>query len=285
MSRKNVIIAPCGNQSFLFRQSWLNNEAQRNFDLCLLFYHDHIEQPGLYEGIDYFFHLKNFKYKMVYELLVNIRPDWLEIYDHFYFLDDDIEISTDDINKLFDLSYLFGSSICCASLSADSFCSWPIFKQNSNCYLRYVGQIEVMAPLFNKQALKLLLPTFIETRSSWGLDSIWSKLLGYPQDKLIIFDRVIMKHTLPVGGGELYQKIGVDPKEEWNDITRKYNAKLENYREYGRLAIFTESNLVFKFQNKIRYCISVLKRLYNDSGINERIWHSWPVKQLRRSRH
>ncbi len=144
---------------------------------------------------------------MIYDLLTKIRPEWLEQYDYFYFLDDDIEIETNQINRMFLLSRAFDSSISQASLTQNSFCSWPMFKQQPGNFCRFVGQIEVMSPLFNSDSLKKCLPSFIGNRSSWGIDSVWSKILNYPQNKLIVFDSVTMRHTQPVGGGELYQKI------------------------------------------------------------------------------
>jgi hypothetical protein len=277
MKHKNIVIAPCGNKSFLFREAWLKDEADRNFDVCLLFYHENIDRIELYEGIDHLFHLKDFKYIMLYKLFTQLKPEWLNEYEYFYFLDDDIEITTKDINRMFDASRLFGSSISCASLSADSFYSWPIFRQHPNCYLRYVRQIEVMAPLVDRAALKTILPTFIETRSSWGLDAVWPKLLGYPKDRLIVFDNVVMKHTLPVGGGELYLKIGVDPKEEWLYLTKKYAAKVYNY-EYGRLRPLTNNhNKVYRLQNSIRHKISTIQREIRDYDLFSRIKNKWNI--------
>lgn len=282
MKRKNIIIAPCGNKSFLFRQSWMKDSTDREFDVCLLFYHENIDQPNLYGEIDFFFHLKDFKYKMLHKLLVDIKPEWLEEYEYFYFLDDDIEIDTKSINLLFSLSRSFNSSISCASLSHDSFCSWPIFRQNRNCFLRYVGQIEVMAPLFHKEALKTVLPTFIENRSSWGFDSVWSKLLGYSNNGLVIFDSIVMKHTLPVGGGELYTKIGVDPHDEWMAIIRKYNARPENHREYGRLRLLTvNNNILYRLTNSVNQGLMILMRIIRDYDITSRIKNKFSMLSKR----
>jgi hypothetical protein len=247
MSTRNIVIAPCGNKSFLFRDAWLKQADQKEFDVCLLFYHEQINDPALYEGVDHFFHLKGFKYKMLHDLLTIVKPEWLDQYDYFYFLDDDIDIDTLSINRLFLLSRAMGSWISQAALSRDSFCSWPMFRQDGNSWCRYVGQIEVMSPLFEKSALRQCLPSFIANRSSWGMDSVWPKILGYPEDKLVVFDSVIMRHTLPVGGGELYQKIGVDPHDEWNAITKQFDAKKHNYQEYGRLQLVNSRNNRMKF--------------------------------------
>lgn len=269
---KNIVIAPCGNKSEMFSKYWLNEKEKKNFDLCLLFYHENINNPGLYADADYFYHLKNFKYFMLYKLFTEIETGWLSKYEYFYFLDDDIKIGTQHINKMFALSAVFNSWISQASLSKNSYCSWPMFKTTDNSFCRFVGQIEVMAPLFNASALATCLPSFIGNKSSWGIDSVWSKMLGYPEDKLIIFDSVTMEHTQPVGGGELYQKIGVDPKEDWEYVTNKFGAKKQNYKEYGRLAIINKNHYLFNFLGiKGEEFFRTLQRHINDYDLPSRI--------------
>lgn len=276
MKRKNIVISPCGNRSVLFRDAWMKDEADREFDICLLFYHDTIEHPERYEKVDYFYHLKDFKYFMLHKLFQDIHPEWLEEYEYFYFPDDDIEINTRDINKLFALSKGLETSISQASLSVDSFCSWPMFRHHNNCMLRYVGQIEVMAPLFSREALKTCLPSFIGNRSSWGIDSVWSRLLNYPEDKLVVFDAVVMKHTLPVGGGELYTKLGVSPHEEWKAVTQQFDARLHNYHEYGRLRLLhRKKNFGYKIVNAVNEEIISIRRKIKDYDINSRIRNKW----------
>jgi hypothetical protein len=272
MATRNIVIAPCGNKSYLFRESWLREKAIKDFDVCLLFYHEEINNPELYKEVEFFYHLKGFKYFMLNDLFANIHPEWLDRYDYFYFLDDDIEIDTVSINTLFSLSRAFRTSISCASLSKDSFCSWPMFRQQSNSFCRFVGQIEVMAPLFSSQALKTCLPSFTGNRSSWGIDSVWSKLLGYPKDQLIVFDEVVMKHTLPVGGGELYRKIQVDPHKDWDDVVAKFDARKQNYEEYGRLQRVNEKHSWMLFQlYKLRGFWVKVERAWRDYDLWSRI--------------
>jgi len=271
MGSKNIVVAPCGNKSHLFHDAWLKDKAQRNFDICLLFYHENIDNPDKYKEVDFFYHLRDFKYHMLYELFTKIHPEWLEQYDYFYFLDDDIYIETKEINQMFLLSQSMGSWISQASLTNDSFCSWPMFKQKKNSFCRFVGQIEVMAPLFNSDSLRKCLPSFIGNKSSWGVDSVWSKILDYPQNKLIVFDIVTMRHTLPVGGGELYQKIKT-PHEEWEKITKAFGARKHNYQEYGRLQLVNSGN------NRINFFIyksgeffNKIKQSWNDYDLMSRV--------------
>jgi hypothetical protein len=269
---KNIVIAPCGNKSDMFNDFWLKEKDKKRFDVCLLFYHEKINDPDLYKNVEYFYHLKDFKYHMLYKLFTEIQPSWLQQYNYFYFLDDDIKIDTDQINKMFTLSTLFDSWISQASLSDNSFCSWAMFKQQPNSFCRFVGQIEVMAPLFNTMALEKCLPSFIGNKSSWGVDSVWSKILDYPKDKLIVFDAVKMEHTKPVGGGELYQKIGVDPQKDWENITKKFGAKKQNYQEYGRLALINRNHYQLNFLGiKSKELFRTLQRHVNDYNLASRI--------------
>jgi hypothetical protein len=272
MPFQNIIIAPCGNKSTIFKDFWLKYKDEREFDLCLLFYHEQINDPGRYSEADHFYHLKGFKYHMIHQLLTEIHPEWLKQYHHFYFLDDDIEIDTRQINALFALSKGMDSYISCAALSKDSYCSWPIFKQSANSFCRFVGQIEVMAPLFNREALERCLETFNGNRSSWGVDAVWSKVLDYPKDRLVVFDRITMRHTQPVGKGELYQKIGVDPHDEWNAITTRYGAKKENYQEYGRLIPVNEKqNRSTYLYYKWKEFLAKRKQAWNDYDLPSRV--------------
>jgi hypothetical protein len=261
MKNKNIVIAPCGNSSKLFLTDWLKNKEIKEFDLCLLFYHQNINDPELYNEVEYFYHLKDFKFRMIHKLLTEINLDLLHNYEYFYFIDDDIAIDTVGINKMFAISRTFDTSISQASLSQDSNCSWVILKNRPGCVLRYLRQIEVMAPLFNKEALLKCLPTFNENKSSWGFDAVWPKILNYPKNKIAVIDSVIMKHTVPVGGGELYKKIQVDPNEERLDIIKKYNASVENFYEYGRLQIINANQSpVYFYINSIAGKINKIKK-------------------------
>jgi hypothetical protein len=272
MRNRNIVIAPCGNKAYLFKKSWLKYKEEKNFDLCLMFYHERVNNLQLYSEVDFFYHLKDFKYHMIYHLLTDVHPEWLDQYDYFYFLDDDIDIDTRQINDMFALSRAFNISISQASLTKDSFCSWKMFRHQKNSFCRFVGQIEVMSPLFHSDALKKCLPSFISNRSSWGIDSVWSKLLDYPKDKLVVFDKIIMKHTLPVGGGELYQKIGINPHDEWNDVVTKFGAKKHNYQEYGRLQLVNAQHNRLRFLlYKINEFFAKRKQDWNDYDVRSRI--------------
>jgi len=270
--QRNIVIAPCGNKGYLFNEKWLENIESKGFELCLMFYHEQISDPSKYSRVDHFFHLKDFKYHMLYNLLTNIKPEWLDRYDYFYFLDDDIDMNTDEINLMFANVRAMDTDIAQASLSKDSFCSWPIFKNHPNCFCRFVGQVEVMAPLFSRKALKACLESFVGNRSSWGVDTVWTKILGEPTNRLAVFDNVMMKHTLPVGGGELYTKLGVSPHDEWKAITEKYGSKKHYYTELGRFQLVDKQHSFLMYvSSQCRDKFRNFKRLVTDFGLGARL--------------
>lgn len=278
--RKNIVISPCGNKSFLFKEKWLKDTENRNFDLCLLFYHEEINDADRYNDVDYFYHLKNFKFTMLHELFTVKRPDFMDIYEHFYFLDDDIDMDTESINRMFDITKGFNAWLTQASLTQNSYCSWPILKQKENCYARYMGQIEVMAPLFSRYALQKCLDSFIVNRSSWGVDSAWSAILGNPTKKIMVIDEVQMAHTLPVGGGELYKKIQVDPHDDWAHAVKTYGAIKNNYKELGRLLKIDETHHPIHRQTiRFKGWLQWKRQQFNDLSMGWRIRNKLGMKQ------
>ncbi len=270
---RSIVIAPYGNAATTLSDSWLKYRDQKEFDVCLLFYHQEVLEPKKYEMVDYFFHLKGFKYRMIHEVLTNLHPEWMDKYDYFFFIDDDVQIDTLQINRMFSLARAHDIWICQPSLSKDSFCSWPILKTNDRCFCRYMGQIEVMAPLFSNYALKICMEagTFITNNSSWGIDCAWTHLLGYSRNKLVVFDIVTMKHIHPVGKGELYKKIG-DPYKDWQEVVKKYGTKRINYQEYGRLLKVNAHTAPIQFTRyKMVEQFNRLKQAYNDYDLPSRI--------------
>lgn len=264
INNKNLIIAPCGNKSNCLIDYWYSNYEKKEFDVCILFYDKHIDFIDRFNKVEYFYHLMDFKYKMIYNLVNNINSEIVEKYKYFYFLDDDIEIDTESINKIFQLSKVFDISIASASLTSDSFYSWKLFKNQKHTLCRFVGQIEVMAPIFSKESLLICLPTFIENDSSWGIELMWSKLLGYPQNKMVVFDCVEMKHSNPVGHGDLYKKLTVKAEFDLSEVMNKYNLKT-NLVEYSRIIELNNKNyfymyFILKIYERVKIFYSIIIR-------------------------
>ena len=65
-------------------------------------------------------------------------------------------------------------------------------------FARATNFIEVMAPCFHREALKKCIQSFGEEVSSYGVDDLWFHILGKPKRGLLIFDTLVMEHTVPI---------------------------------------------------------------------------------------
>lgn len=224
-NHRNLVIMPYGKNSLV--SSWFNQSSDRPFDVVLLCYHS-IDQvvpppPGvrIYEFL-------NYKWWMIYDFFQS-DESVLKEYDSFFFLDDDIEISKQQIVNLF--SWFNSGSLLLAqpALTSDSYMSWKVLRHRRCSGFRYVNTIELMCPLMKRQAVKFLLPTFKLTKSGWGVDLLWGKQIweNFGKNKIAVFDLIQVRHNKPVGKGELYSKLDQSAKSEEDIIRTQYG--LENF--------------------------------------------------------
>jgi len=168
-----------------------------------------------------------FKYQGIAMSLLN-NPYLLE-YDYYWMPDEDIWVKSDMLNiffqKMSDYSLWMGQPS--VLMSEDSFPSWKCFvHQCNNIELIYTNFIEIMCPCFSKEALKECLPTFCKSKSGWGLDLVWGKI--GTDKRMGIINSVVVKHTRPVGGGDLYKELGkkgIRPSSERKKLMKEYGVK------------------------------------------------------------
>ena len=271
-----LVIAPSGNGSNIYSSHWLKEPGERIFDVCLLHYHEDIVDSERPKKVDYFYHLKDYKYPMIHKLLTDIHVELLHKYDYFFLIDDDIEICTREINQAFLTTAALNLQLAQPSLTKDSFCSWPFLKSKRGSFVRFVGEVEVMAPIFSKDTLNKCLHTFIENKSSWGMDTLWSYILNFPKDKIAVFDFIQMKHINPVGHGELYLKLKNKHRDEWKAIQTNYGLERHYFREYGRLENVNEHRHPFiflgiKFGESFNYLLQAIRDFGFEARIKSRL--------------
>ena len=96
--KKNLIITPTGKESLYV--NWLG--PNDNFDIIFLCYEDndfHVELKN--KGFNSF-KVKGEKWGII-KTFLNDNGEFLKNYDLFWFPDDDLNIDSESINKLFDL--------------------------------------------------------------------------------------------------------------------------------------------------------------------------------------
>lgn len=247
--KKNAVFVPVGKDS-LHRQL-LKGDA--DFDLHLLIY------DGSYNKFcndsDFVACDAGYKMDMIYRYL-HRHPELFEKYEYFFLLDDDILISTEEVNRLFSMMREYQLKIAQPSLVM-SYYTYKHTAFHPFYILRYTNFVEMMMPCFSRDALKAVLPTF-EKEIRWcGIEMHWPVLVGSNHKDMAIVDAVSAKHTRPV--------------QSWNSLSQ---LQQENYLKKHNLSWSIEmygglplDNVDFEgkqaFDEVRTYCEKIKQDLYH----------------------
>ena len=197
--KKNAVFVAAGEGS-LHRQL-LKGDA--NFDLHLLIY------DGSYSKFcndtDFIACDAGYKMDMTYRYL-HRHPDLLDKYEYFFLMDDDIEMSTEEVNKLFGIMKQYHLRIAQPSLVM-SYYTYEHTLRIPFCVLRYTNFVEMMVPCFSKEALVKVLPTFERKVRGCGIEYHWSRLIHGGHKDMAIIDNVNACHVRPLRHWECQQEL------------------------------------------------------------------------------
>jgi hypothetical protein len=210
--REYLIISSVGDNSL--HREWIDTD--RNFDILIIYYGDKDFDT---DNIDFFLKRKGEKFHQV-KYFINNNLEMIKKYKYIWIPDDDVSISTESINKLFEISDV--NDLYLSQPSMSGFYSHEITLKKGN-NIRYTNFVEVLAPLFKTEILLNIYDKFDENQSSWGYDFLWPKLLGYPTNKIAIVDQINMIHTRKVGTD--YSRFSKNPSIEMKELLEKYNIK------------------------------------------------------------
>jgi hypothetical protein len=224
LGRRNLVVLRGGDGSL--HPLWLEsmNGHERNWDLCLSYYGDRPEQWR--DQAEYFVAQKGTKFGGLDKLVG--APGFLWDYDYIWFPDDDLLIDGADINLMFALARRFDLLLAQPSLALGCFVNHRITEQQRDCRLRFTSFVEIMAPLFAREALAVVAPSFGLNQSGYGLDHLWPALLGAPLNRIAVIDEVAMVHTRPMGAN--YDAEGAS-SEGW-DVLGQFGL-CQLYATYG----------------------------------------------------
>jgi hypothetical protein len=215
--RKNLIIAVVGDDSVHPR--WLAG-GDRSFDLALIYFGD---QPGRYANqSEHYLARQGIKFSLLHDVLTSDWSDLVDRYDRIWLPDDDIAASIGQINHLFQLAEEYQLAICQPAIGRGDV-SFEALRAASGYLLRYSRFVEIMCPLFSRDALQRVLPTFNANVSAWGIDWLWASMYG-PQD-LAVIDAVAVDHTRPLQSGGVHRRLaalGVNPDHEHRQLMARH---------------------------------------------------------------
>lgn len=198
-ARRHLVVLRAGDKSL--HREWIAG-ATRSFDLFISYYG---AQPDQHRADADFYEMRRGpKWPCIGELLA-AHPQLLDRYDAFWFPDDDLSVDTATIDRMFALFRGFGLALAQPALTPQSYHGHPMVLQRPGYALRYARFVEVMAPIFDRAALKACAGTFTESASGWGLDWVWPALATAGRERaMAILDATPVWHTRPLGG-ELYR--------------------------------------------------------------------------------
>jgi hypothetical protein len=191
--KRNLVISSVGDNSL--HERWTT--SCRDFDIFIIYYgnnDDIFERYG--NGCDLIVRDKGEKGKLYYRFIKSVL-DKINNYEIIWMPDDDLEIDTESINLLFKIHREY--DLWLSHPSVAGFVAHDILKKHDGSILRFTNFVEVLCPMFSLKPFLQLYHTWNLNYSSWGLDFLWPKLLGYPDNKIGIIDEVTVVHTRPLG--------------------------------------------------------------------------------------
>jgi len=234
-TRRNLIVSPIGDDSV--HASWLVDRPARTFDVFLIYYG---KQEGFgTQDADHYLCRRGFKWELLDHAARHHR-DVLERYDRIWCPDCDIYADTLSVNRLFELFEKYELQLAQPAIAAGEV-SFQFLRRRPGVILRYSPYVEVMCPLFTREALYAVLPTFLESRSGWGVDWLWPRYFAPRQ--IAVIDAVGVEHKGRLLRGENYQKLaslGIDPGREFDQVIARhggFNRRLHRKLVRGRIKL------------------------------------------------
>jgi hypothetical protein len=216
-ARTNLVISPIGDDSV--HASWLADRPARTFDVFLIHYGQH-DGFGRADA-DHYQCRTGFKWELLDYALRDHRHV-VDRYDRIWCPDCDVRADTASINRLFALFAEYRLQLAQPAIAAGEV-SYEFLRQRPGLVLRYSPFVECMCPLFTREALYRVLPTFLESRSGWGLDWLWPRCFA-PRE-MAVLDAIGVEHTGRLMRGELYRKLatlGIDPGREFDQVMARH---------------------------------------------------------------
>ncbi|MBW3558986.1 MAG: hypothetical protein KY449_04330 [Proteobacteria bacterium] len=224
--RRNLVVLRANEESLHHQWPRELKDDDRTWDLCVSFYgkDENFDAPDFaeYRALQN----KQHKFSALYDLLHEGSP--LLEYDYVMLPDDDLMMNWRDINEMFALCRDYKLQLAQPALDPSGFANHAITLRQWGTLLRFTSFVELMIPIFSREALRMCVPTFKGSTGGFGLDNIWPKLLGHPRTGLAVLDKTPVVHTRPQGATYDIGKA----LREGDELQRIYDAHARHL-EYG----------------------------------------------------
>jgi alpha-N-acetylglucosamine transferase len=203
--KKNLLFSSVGDRTKFF-DLWC--DENRNYDIIICYYGDITQNTVTDEFMDFikirYENYVDFYYERKGSKFQNFNHLWknnifnINNYEKFFIVDDDIILSTNEINQLFDLMDKYDLDLLQPSFdNIKSKISHECTKSIDNAILHYTNFIEVTAPLFNKQSIDKCMYFYNDSLLGYGIDYLFMWVLGVKKENkyaVIDFIKCINPH-------------------------------------------------------------------------------------------
>lgn len=223
-ARRVLVVLRAGDES-LHPFWFLNGRVEsRNWDLHISYFGD-LRRPYRNRLSDVTLSFEKGTKSIGTVACLEKLADRIDNYDWVWLPDDDLLADMPTLNRFFDIVEEYDLDMAQPALGVGSYVAHPITTQRPHMKLRFTTFVEIMAPCFSRKALGICLPYLGATASSWGLNWLFPKLLGYPERGIAVVDATPVIHTRPPAQGpniSATRKLGINPQQEMDDFMRKH---------------------------------------------------------------
>lgn len=171
MSRNMVFTSAGDNTNFI--KWWCSSKEIQKYDIYVFYYgNDDTNYKHYGSHVTHIERSIGSKFQNFYKFWQKYY-EIIDQYDRFFILDDDIEITCEDINEMFEISKKHNLEICAPSFTNKSQVTYNITGHKDNILLSYTNFVEVNTPLFTKTALETLMKVYDPILIGWGIDILY----------------------------------------------------------------------------------------------------------------
>jgi hypothetical protein len=221
-----LTVVRCGDNSL--HQTW-TSDSQGKFDVAVSYFGNEVNKEFPEAK---FVHLyKGGKWDGIFDFFQRF-PEALNQYQYFWFPDDDIKASSEEVIRCLEIGMANNLQIFQPSLDDNSFYSHLITLQHRSFTLRYTNFVEIMVPFISRELLARTIGLLNGNRSGFGLDYVWPEIAAEigqdPTKSAAVIDLVSVRHTRPVGGSLhkfMAQVAGASAMDEMNAALKGIRGK------------------------------------------------------------
>jgi hypothetical protein len=233
--RPVLVILRAGDSSL--HPKWLDNKLERNWDLHLSYYGDELD-PFPDRPSDVTLTREKGTKSQGTVVCLEKLGDRLDDYDWIWLPDDDLSADCATLNRFFDIVMNNRFELSQPALGAGSVAGHDIVRQKPAFKWRYTSFVEVMCPCFSRSAFIKCRPYFGATMSSWGVDLLFAKILGYPRRGIAIVDETPVVHSRLGKEGNniaLVRAAGIEPVDECLRFLRTHDFPVDVWPYHTKL--------------------------------------------------